>query len=318
MPFWRRPVFHFVALGAALFALDNALSSGRDEATASGPIVITAERVDALREEWLARTGRMPSARDLDALIDAEVDDELLIREARRRGYHRSDSVVQQRLLRNMQFVAGGGDATPDELLAQAYALEMDRSDLVVRRRLAQRVQLEVEEGARTPEPDEAELRAYMAAHPERFVQPERVTLTHVFLSRDRRGERLDDDARALLARLQSTDATPEDAEALGDPFLFDRTLAARSESDLAKTFGPGFAAASASLPAGRWSGPVASAYGTHLVYVHERTPAAPTPLSVVRGQVREAVLYERGAAALRAYLDALRARAEIAIELPP
>src|SRR5262249_42012563 len=36
--------------------------------------------------------------------------------------------------------------------------------------------------------PTDAELQAWLAAHPERFLEPARLTLTHVYLGRDRRG----------------------------------------------------------------------------------------------------------------------------------
>ncbi len=44
-------------------------------------------------------------------------------------------------------------------------------------------------------------------------------------------------------------------------------------------------------LPAGRWSGPVASLYGHHLVYVEERKEAELQPLDAVRRTVEQQVL---------------------------
>jgi parvulin-like peptidyl-prolyl isomerase len=317
---WRRPLVHFLAIGAALFAAKTLFLAGSPagDGGESRPILITAQRIAELREDWAARTRAIPAERELAALIQAEVDDELLIREARRRGEHRRDSVVQRRLLRNMQFVEGDSERSAAELLDEAYALGMDESDLVVRRRLIQKMQLMVQHSVRSVEPDEAELLDYMARHEERFIAPPRIRLTHVFLSRDRRGDALAADAEGLLVRLTRDRVEKEAAEARRDPFVFESSLGSRSERELAKLFGPVFAAQVLELPTGGWAGPVPSAYGMHLVWIDERIPSAPRPLTAVRREVREALFSERGKRAMQEYMEELRARYAVRIELPP
>jgi len=316
----RRPIVHFLAIGAVLYGAKAWSLAGAQLPIGFGegnPVVITAERVEELRADWRARMGRPPGEAELAAALRVEIDDELLIREARRRGVHRNDPIVVRRLLRNMQFLEGAEGRSAEEQLADAYALGMDRSDLVVRRRLVQKMQLDVFASVRSPEPTEVELRDYMKRHVERFTQPARVRLSHVFLSRDRRGAALAADADSLLARLIRENIDVEEARKLGDPFLFSSSLAPRSERELAKVFGPGFAERVSRLRVGDWTGPVSSAYGTHLVLVHERTPAAPVSLDVVRREVREAVLGERGEGALREYLAELRERGPVRVEEP-
>jgi parvulin-like peptidyl-prolyl isomerase len=314
----RQPVVHFVAIGAVLFGVKIfAFGSARPAlvAAAVGPPVITAARVAELRRDWLAQTGMLPDERALEALIRSEVDDELLVREARRLGVHRSDPVVQRRLLRNMSFLEGESERSAEELLEQAYALRMDETDLVVRRRLIQTMQLDIYASVRGEELAEAELVGYLRQHAERFTTPARVRLSHVFLSRDRRGAGLDADARSLLARFRSDGVAAERAGELGDPFLFPSALPPRSEHELAKTFGSEFAARAVVLPAGEWAGPIPSAYGSHLVWVHERTPAAPVELDAVRNEIREALLVERGQRALAEYKEMLRERTPVRVE---
>jgi hypothetical protein len=314
----REPVVHFVAIGALLFGLKVfALESPSPVLVGEGPppAIISAARIAELRRDWLARTGILPSERALEALIQAEIDDEVLTLEARLLGVHRSDAVVQRRLLRNMSFLDGESERSAGDLLDEAYALRMDESDLVVRRRLIQKMKLDVFAAARAAEPTEAELGEYLQRHAGRFTQPARVRLSHVFLSRDRRGASLDADAEALWARLVHDGAAALRAGELGDPFLFPQDLPPRSERELAKIFGPEFAARAATLPAGRWSGPIPSAYGRHLVWVHERAPAALSRLDAVRGEVRESLLAERGERALREFVRELRERHPVRVE---
>ena len=61
------------------------------------------------------------------------------------------------------------------------------------------------------------------------------------------------------------------------------------SQSDVARVFGKEFAARVVLLPTGGWAGPIASAYGLHLVEVTERVEGRVPDL----GEVREAVARE-------------------------
>ena len=271
------PPVHFVALGALVFALETWRAPGAN----AGP-------------------GPAPGA----AVSDAE----LLEREARRLGLARDDSGIQRRLVQNLRFL--GEDARGDDGadFEEALALGLDRSDLVVRRRLVQRLELRADAWARASEPSEAELAALLARESERFALPERTRLSHVFLARDRHGAALAAADRALARRLASL--APTSGAGLGDPFLLGNDLAPRTRAELAASFGEPFARAVADLPAGRWSGVIASSYGWHRVLVHERTPGRPARLAEVRAAVREAVFAERAARVLADWLRQLRSEA--------
>lgn len=307
---WRRPLLHFLLLGGALFGVEAVLGG------ASPPVPVlevTAAQTRQLREDARRALGREPSAAELEASVGELVDEELLVRAARELGWHRSDPVVQRRLLMDMRFL---GDAGEDEdLLDRAFSLGLDRSDLVVRRRLAERVRLAVSEAADRRSPSEAELAGLLARSPERFRRPARVRLTHVFLSRDRRGPSLAHDARALLAQLARDGVAPEQASELGDPFLLPAHLPLWSEDALAARLGPDFAHAAVRAPAGRWSGPVASSYGLHAVWVHEREAARLPDLEEVRPEVEALWRSEQERRALREALTALREQARVRID---
>jgi parvulin-like peptidyl-prolyl isomerase len=70
-------------------------------------------------------------------------------------------------------------------------------------------------------------------------------------------------------------------------------------------------------LPAGAWSGPIRSAYGLHLVWVHESVPGEPPQLADVRNRLTLELAEERREARLAAWLRDLRRRYEVRIELP-
>ena len=233
--------------------------------------------------------------------VDATASDrDLLLAHAIARGDHRTDGVVRRRLAMNLRFATGDEEATDAELVDRAIALGMHQSDLVVRRRLAQRLALEVKATARVGEPSESELRASLEAHGDRFSEPARYHLRQLPLA----------DAEQAEVLLASLPPDPEAAVGHGIALVLPRHLPSHSERELASLFGPGFAAAVAQQPVGRWSGPVSSPYAVHLVFVEARDPSRRSALRVVRAQLREALLEERAEAALRATLDAWRREA--------
>ena len=311
MRFLRTPALHFVLIGTLLFAGAGWIAP--DPLTAAraldAVIEVDTEKLDELRRDWVTRTGRAPDVKTLDALVDMAVDEEVLFREARAMNMHLLDPIVRRRLVQNMRFVNEADPRDDDELFDEAMALGMDRSDIVVRRRLVQIMQLRAQSLARLVEPAREELAEYLALHEERYIHPARVRVTHVYLSRDRRGDALERDATALRDRLNAESIRPDGAATHGDPFLYPADLPPRSEREFTKTFGPMFAAEVIELvpEPPDWRGPFESAYGMHVVWVHERTEARLPALEEVERELREAVFEEKGREELRRTTEELR-----------
>ena len=242
----------------------------------SRTIRLSAADVQALRVDHQRRLGTTASAAEDEALVARFVDDEVLYREALSLGLDRGDIIVRRRMLQKMEFLLDG-----------LHPL---------------------------PEPSDAELEAYATSHAERYRTPARVSLIHVFVGRDRHGDR----AHAVATELRRSLVAGGDPEALGDPFLRGRVLRAQSEQDLGGIFGPAFARAALALPLGEWSEPVTSSYGLHLVRVSERIPAAMPPLARIRAAVRQDWANERRAVARRAALAELRDEYDVRVERPP
>lgn len=309
----RRPLARFLLIGALIFALDRWLFDAGNE-LAPDVIEISADQVAEIRRRALSESGRLPDEAVLRTLIDAEVAEEMLFREALALGLARRDEIVRRRLVQNMRFLDPEDEREDRPLYEEALALGMERSDLVVRRRLIQRMRLAIEASARSDEPSEGELEAYLARHPERFSLPPRVRFAHVLVDPARRGDASHREAERLLQRLRASPDGGQVATRLGDPSLVPRDDALRSEREIAKLFGPEFAARVLQLRPGRWEGPIASVQGLHLVWVHEREPGGPAPLASVRSEVRYAWLAEREDAALRSAVQELRRRYRVRI----
>ncbi|WP_414474354.1 peptidyl-prolyl cis-trans isomerase [Microvirga sp. M2] len=203
-------------------------------------------------------------------------------------------------------------DYLKEEVLArEAKALNLDVGDTVIRRRLAQKMAFLLDDTIRVADPPEAELRALYEAHPEFVLTPPRVSFSQVFFRR----ENGDDRARATLAALSNG---AMDLEEQGDSLLLGDSFADQDEQTLGNLFGPSFARTVVDLPVGRWSGPVESSYGLHLVKVTAVSPSQARPFAEVRVRLAEVWHRERQEAAeaqlLRGLIEKYRVSVDAAV----
>jgi hypothetical protein len=241
-------------------------------------IVVGASQVEHLTLGFARTWQRPPTPGELKGLIDDHVREEIATREARRLG--------------------------------------LDRDDTLIRRRLRQKLEFLVED-AQAAHPAEAELQAWLDAHPDAFRRDPQVAFRHVLLSRARRGAAAAADAEQLLARL-STLGPAVDVSRLGDPLrLLPHEVELASRREVAGLFGEAFADRVLALPPGRWAGPVESGYGLHLVLVTEREPGRLPALSEVRERVLHDLLAARRAQRLEAMYQQLLERHPVVVEQP-
>ena len=244
----REPLIQFLLLGALLFAAYGAF--GHSVESAPQTIVVSQGQIESLTIGFARTWQRPPSQSELKGLVDDYVRQEVYAREAR--------------------------------------VLGLDRDDIVINRRLRQKLEFVTEDVAAQAPPTDAQLRAYLQAHPDAFRTEPRITFSQVFLSRERRSASLNRDAQDVLGRLVCAGADA-DPSAYGDATLLEPRVERAPVSRIAAQFGQKFAARVAELGAGEWTGPVESGYGVHLVVVRERIPGAVPAFD----DVKDAVLRE-------------------------
>lgn len=272
----REPLLHFLLIGAVLFVLYGALNRGRSDAPRE--IVISEARVAAIAENFTTVWMRPPTAVELKGLIDDYVAEEVYYREAIAMGLDQDDTVIRRRLRQKMEFISDG--------VADAA------------------------------EPTEAQLQGYLEQNPGKFARPAELTFRQVYLSAERRGERVRADAEKLLAELQANTGRVDPAEA-GDPTLLPATMEAASPQSIANAFGQEFAQQVDEAPVGQWAGPIESSFGLHLVRVDDRAVGKAPTLA----EVRPIVLREWQSDARRehssSFLATLRAKYDVRVEGP-
>ena len=252
---------------------------GKKDAEAPAKIVISASRVANLADRFARTWRRPPTEQELQGLVEDYIRDEVFYREGRAAGLDRDDVVIRRRVRQKMEFLA--------EDMAAA-------------------------------EPSEEQLAAYLASNPERFRTEDRLTFRHVFLSATRRGERIG-------RRRQADRGDPCPRERPGGHGRDRRSLPARRgrfvqmpQSDVARTFGEGFAKQLSAVEPGRWQGPIPSSFGVHFVFVDERAKGSLPPLDAVREAVQREWLNARRIEAEEKLYRTLRDRYQIVVEKPP
>jgi hypothetical protein len=170
----------------------------------------------------------------------------------------------------------------------EALAMGLDQDDTIVRRRLAQKLEFLVQDLIDVKPATDEELQAYFDEHRADYRQPDLITFTHAFVDPDKWGNETESHAASVLEGLKKADDPTGGAKELGDPFMLQLYYPERTQAEISKLFGGGFARSLGDLSLGAWQDPVLSGYGVHLVYVHERETFPEPAFANVRDRVAE------------------------------
>lgn len=272
----REPLLHFLVLGALLFGLYFWASPGAMTSSSPEKIDISADIITFVKSTWQQQWGRSPSPKELQALMDNFVRDEVLYREA--------------------------------------IALGLDKNDTIVRRRLIQKMEFLTEDVFALGEPSEEALQAYLAENSDRYTIPGRFSFKQIYFSRELRGDKTETDARDLLSQLQEN-PNLEASQRRGDRSMLPATYTLASTQKLTNTFGGTLAREMAAMTETGWQGPFHSAYGSHLVNVTQIDSGHPATLQEVRKEVRRDYLRDRRQEQDEQFYQQLRDRYNISID---
>jgi len=156
----QEPLLHFLLIGIALFVVHDQVAAPN---RAGKSIVVSEALVEQLERAYEARWTRKASDRELDALVEGHVRDEILYREG--------------------------------------MALGLDRDDELIRRRVRQKFEVIAEEESARSMPSDADLEAYLTANAGRFIAPAKVSFEQIFFDHPDDLGRAIDEARRALAR---------------------------------------------------------------------------------------------------------------------
>lgn len=134
LPGWlREPLLHFLLIGAALFGVDHLLNGRTGNAN---EIIVTADVTREAIATFESARGRKPDAKELKALQQVWLDNEVLYREG--------------------------------------LALQLDKGDTAIRERLIFKALSMVDSGVKLPALDEATLKAWFDKNRSKYDEPAR------------------------------------------------------------------------------------------------------------------------------------------------
>lgn len=301
----NRPWLHFLVLGFALFELQ------RQAFPAPKPVVgpLSEARIDSLKQQWAAATGRLPTAEQRQRMIAQELDRDMLFQRALALDLHLYDQVVYQRLLRNMHFLQLAEGMSDRELYEQALDMRLHLGDEVIKRRMIQ-VMEQLMLSANPPAPvTEQELAAEFASRREELRRPPRYSIEQLYFNREREGE-----VQAVVETIRERDLTAAEARQMSSPFLPGYVFSSQTPDQLARNFGAAFVMnlQEADPRPESWVGPIRSTYGLHYVWVEAIEPARDATLEEVRPRLQRDLESRHRARALDSAIDQLREQYEV------
>ena len=301
----KKPWIHFLLLGFLLFELQQQLFP--EPKPVVGPL--PEARIEALQQQWFSTTGRLPNEVPLARLVESELDRDMLFQRALEYELHLYDTVIYQRLLRNMNFLQMAEGKSDEELYEQALEMRLHLGDEVVKRRLIQVMEQLLLAGNPPATVTEQDLAAEFDQRRDELRLPPRYTIAHIYFSRDREGEIPD-----VIAAINADNLDPRQARELSSPFLPGYEFASLSPDQLARHFGAAFVKnlEEAGPAAGHWLGPIRSTYGMHYVWVEAVEPARDATLDEVRQRLVRDLDSRARATALREAIVALRQQFEV------
>ena len=220
----------------------------------SSRIVITNGQIEYLKASFARTRQHFPTEQELQRLIDGYVREEIFYREA--------------------------------------LALGLDKNDSVIRRRLRQKLELISDDLAGITIPTDDQLQQFLETNSDKFRIEPQLAFRHVFLDIAQRGNSALDEAARLLAVL-SDKGSETNPETLGDSLMLPRTFPPTPVGEIAKLFGKSFSTELKNITPDKWTGPVQSGYGLHLILVTEHAVGRLPRLD----EIRETIEWEWTAA---------------------
>ncbi len=240
------PLVHFVLTAFAIYFAVGVVNGGHSS-RAQDHILISPARVEQLSNLYQQQFGQRPDQSTLDKLLESDIEEEILMREA--------------------------------------LKLNLDASDEVVRRRLAQKMRFLIEDLNAPPEPGDQELERYLQENARRYEVPATVSFHHVFFTdRGPMGDGFQRAQAVLDEHHSDGQIEPGMGDPFPDRYHYSDYSLEQVQRVMGQT--PA-AEELLKAPTGHWFGPVQSGYGWHLFYVDSRSVPRMPQLADIRGRLR-------------------------------
>jgi len=299
----NKPWLHFIVLGAVLYLLQSALFP--EPKPIVGPL--SEARIVTLKEQWRSSTGREPTEEQLSGFIAVELDRDMLMQHALDLEFHLHDSIVYERLIRNMKFLQFAQSSSDAELFEQALEMRLHLDDEVVKRRLIQMVGQRLLAKYPPVKPTAKDIEAVFESRKAELQHPSLYSFEHIFFGTDQ-GSRMS----SVIAKISDEKLDIQAARTLGAPFIQGHRFLRQTPEQLKRDFGRHFVEALVEAMEREttklgWLGPMPSAYGLHYIWLEDFEPARDAELPEIKQQLLIDLNYSAKKRALLCAIATLR-----------
>ena len=267
---FKEPLAQFLLAGLAVFILFS--WRGNDVDPASRMITIDEPQLQRLAASFVQTWQRSPTQAEIDALIRDYIKEEVYYREALRLGLDTDDVIIRRRLRSKMEFLAVS----------------------------------EVE----NVRPSDAVLQGMLNRNPAKYASDANYSFDQIYLG-TAAADIIVAKGKRLSASLDQLSADDGAWQQYGEPLSVPHSMENAGKTEVARQFGDEFAGALATLGTTRgdkWTGPVLSGFGTHLVRVRQlhssKVPVLADVRQAVENDWRAATIAGREAKAYQSLLD--------------
>lgn len=274
----NKPVIRFFFIGSIMYLIYVfIIQLNSNTQNQDNTITITSGEIMSLEEKWTSRFKRSATELEMQSLVEQHIEETILFKEAVKMGLNKNDDVIRQRMAQKLQFLS-------DDLI-------------------------------RPEPPSDDELRDFFYKNTNSYKPADRVTITQIYLDPKKRGDKISDDAKKLLTKLNKIGSPESNFSAYGDTFNLQSYFLQRSKSELSMLFQGEFAKFAFLSEPNKWQGPVNSGYGMHIIYIHEKQIGITPEFEEIKDRIREDWMIEKQKGINNIYIDGLLSRYEIIFE---
>ncbi|MBT3263842.1 MAG: peptidyl-prolyl cis-trans isomerase [Acidiferrobacteraceae bacterium] len=300
----------FILIGGLAYLFESSLALQTPNRPAIGPI--SESRIQGLKDEWRILHQDIPTPEQLSALIQNEIDNDMLFEFGVSTGLIEGDPVAKMRLTRNMLFLGITDNNSDEELIEKAISLDLHLNDEVIKRRVVQLTEQLLLSRYPPTLPTPTDIAKAFIQRYSGVKTPSRYSLYQVYLDPARAS-----DALRLLERARSHVMDPEMVLTTSSPSLLPSKLLSVTLNQIRSQLGDLFVdeLKNTDLPTEQWLGPINSHYGVHLVWITHINLGAEIKLEDVRPELEYDLRMEARTDALARGYAELRKNYEIRLQ---
>jgi len=272
---YKEPLIHFFAIGLILFFITY-MQKDIEENVGENHVTITQKEINLLIALSQKQRKQIPTREELDGLIEYHIQEEILYREALKMDLHKNDPVIRRILVQKMKFIT---------------------NDSVSMNKVS-----------------DQELQSYFQTHKTKFTIPGRISFSQIYFNPRKRNFHAWEDAQHLLSKIIQSKKKINTLN-FGDHFRGGNHFDNISPTELSKYFSKSFIAQLFKLHRGKWSSPMKSGFGTHLIYIENRTDPRYASFDEVSDKVKKEWLVEESRKANKAFYQKLREKYTVIVD---